>query len=270
MTLQIAISPCPNDTFIFEHLYLHPQLGEHTLNFEFEDIETLNFKAQHQEADIVKISYAQYFDIADHYQLLESGSALGFGVGPLLVTRTPEANIPLQDLKVAIPGIHTTAHFLLRFAFPEIMHKMAMPFHQIEEAVLNGSCDAGLLIHENRFTYAQKGLHLIKDLGQYWEEKTHLPIPLGGIAIKRSLPVELKIQVESAIQNSIEKAHLRSEPITPFIASHAQEMDHEVMKQHIQLYVNEYSLQIGEIGKAGIFAMQKILAPHFKQSIFIH
>lgn len=270
MTLRVAISPCPNDTFIFEHLYLHPQLGEHTLNFEFEDIETLNFKAQHQKADIVKMSYAQYFDIADHYQLLESGSALGFGVGPLLVTRFHEENIPLEDLKVAIPGMHTTAHFLLRFTFPEIIDKMVMPFHQIEEAVLNGSCDAGLLIHENRFTYAQKGLHLIMDLGQYWEEKTHLPIPLGGIAIRRSLPDELKIQVESAIRNSIKKAQLRSEPITPFIASHAQEMDHEVMKKHIQLYVNDYSLQIGEIGKAGILAMQKILAPQFKQSIFIH
>lgn len=263
MKPTLAISPCPNDTFIFEHL-----VASNQYEVMFEDIETLNNLASSGLPDIIKLSYAHYFSVADQYQLLRCGGALGRGVGPLLVCLPEQRTKNISTLTTAIPGQHTTAHFLLQFAYPGIVKKQIIRFDQIEDAVLNKQVDAGLLIHENRFTYAVKGLCLIQDLGAYWEQQTGLPIPLGGIAVKRTMPELQKKQIESALRQSIEKAFERKEPITEFIQQHAQAMEEDVMLKHIRLYVNEYSMDINQDGMEAVLRMQNILFPNLQVPLF--
>lgn len=259
----LAISPCPNDTFIFEHL-----IATNQYKIMFEDIETLNTLASEGLPDIVKLSYAHFFSVANQYQLLRCGGALGRGVGPLLVCLPEQLTKSPSTLKTAIPGQHTTAHFLLQFAYPDLLNKQIIRFDQIEDAILDKQVDAGLLIHENRFTYADKGLCLIQDLGAYWEQQTGLPIPLGGIAVKRSMPELEKKQIESALRQSIEKAFEREEPITAFIQLHAQAMEKDVMLKHIDLYVNEYSMDIKQDGMEAIRRMQNMLLPDLQVPLF--
>lgn len=263
MKYTLAISPCPNDTFIFEHL-----IASNQYEVSFEDIETLNSLASASQPDIVKISYAHYFSVADQYQLLRCGGALGRGVGPLLICRPEHLSENPSTLKTAIPGEHTTAHFLLQFAYPDILNKQVIRFDAIEDAVIRREADAGLLIHENRFTYADKGLCLIQDLGAYWEQKTGLPIPLGGIALKRSIPASEKKQIASDLRESIQEAYKRHEPITAFIRQHAQAMQEEVMLKHIRLYVNEYSIDVQEDGIEAIQRMKNMLRPDLQIPLF--
>ncbi len=219
--------------------------------------------------DIVKVSYAHYFSILDSYIMLRAGGAMGIGVGPLLISKN---NVTPQDLitgTVAIPGVHTTANLLLSLAFPDIKNKMAIRFENIEQAVLNEDADAGVIIHENRFTYLEKGLKKIADLGEMWEQQTGFPIPLGGIAIRRALPHVLQCNINNLIKQSVETAFLNKPLLSNFIKAKAQEMNEEVMKKHIDLYVNSYSFDVGEVGEQAVNYMGSVLQPGSTHKIFI-
>jgi 1,4-dihydroxy-6-naphthoate synthase len=220
-----------------------------------EDVETLNQKAFKGELDITKLSYHAYAYLTKVYHLLNAGSALGNNCGPLLICKngnTSDLRSPLSHLKIAIPGKYTTANFLLSLAFPDAKNKTEMVFSEIEDAVLNGEADAGLIIHENRFTYQEKGLKKIMDLGEYWEELAKAPIPLGGIVIKRDLPDELKLKVDRVLRRSVEYAFAHPEASRDFVRAHAQEMSEEVMYRHIALYVNDFSVDLGTEGRRAV------------------
>jgi 1,4-dihydroxy-6-naphthoate synthase len=247
--LTLAFSPCPNDTFMFDAM-VHHRIDTEGLQFNLHlaDVEALNHAAMQRTYAITKLSYHAYAYVQAHYTMLPAGSALGFGNGPLLVSARTLNNHELANARVAVAGRYTTSVALLKAAFPQITNLHEVIFSDIERAVLNGEADAGVLIHEGRFTYAQKGLHLIADLGARWEEQTHRPIPLGGIAMLRTLPEELHQKVTRVLQRSIEYAFAHPEAAAAFVRENAQEMDENVMKQHIALYVNQFSLNLGEQG----------------------
>lgn len=254
--LSLGFSPCPNDTFIFYAL-IHHKIDTEGLEFDvfFDDVETLNKKALQGELDITKLSFHAFAHVSDKYVLLDAGSALGFGVGPLLISKTaytPEEVKSKPSLSVGIPGTYTTANFLLTIAFPELQNKKELVFSAIEESLLNQELDLGVIIHENRFTYAQKGLHKILDLGDYWEQQTGMPIPLGGIMIKRNIDLETQLTVNRLIRKSVEYAFEHPEASSDFVRQHAQELNASVRKQHIDLYVNQYSIDLGDLGKKAI------------------
>lgn len=256
MKLTLGFSPCPNDTFIFDAL-VNKKIDTDGLEFEavLADVETLNQWALEGKLDVTKLSFPAFFRSTEHYLLLDAGSALGKGVGPLFISRGEKAAGLLSDHKapsIALPGLNTTADLLFSFAYPEALNKKYMVFSSIEDEVLNGQADGGVIIHENRFTYAQKGLFKIKDLGEYWEEKTGLPIPLGGIAVNQSLKRDTALKTELLIRRSLEYA-FRNYPLIPdYVKQNAQEMSEEVMRQHISLYVNDYSISLGETGHLAI------------------
>ncbi len=257
MKLKIAISPCPNDTYIFEKIATKQiNLNGYDFEFNYLDIQELNTMAQNGDADIIKISFAQYFSLKNKYTLLPTGGAMGYGVGPILVKKS-NSFIDLQKDMVAIPGINTTANFLLQFLYPNIKNKTSILFSDIEKNILSNKVQAGLLIHEGRFTYKDKGLELIADLGSLWEQKTKLPIPLGCIIVKKELGTQVIKDITNLIQNSIPDFE-DTIKITPFIQLHAQEMKEEVMLQHIQLYVNNFSKNMGEEGKEVVALMEDI------------
>jgi 1,4-dihydroxy-6-naphthoate synthase len=252
--MKIGFSPCPNDTFIFDALInknLEPALKAEAY---LADVDELNKHALAGNLDVSKLSFGVLAAVSEQYQVLDAGSALGFGCGPLLIAREAiEAKADqINPLKIAIPGKSTTANLLLSMAFPDATNKEVYVFSDIEEAVLSGKVDAGLIIHENRFTYQEKGLHNIIDLGAYWEERTGLPIPLGCIAVKRSLPEDEKRAIGAAIRKSVETAFAHPDGTMKYVAAHAQEMQVDVMKQHIALYVNAFSISLGEKGRAAI------------------
>jgi 1,4-dihydroxy-6-naphthoate synthase len=255
LKLTLGFSPCPNDTFIFDAL-VNNKIDTEGLSFEtvLEDVETLNQWALEGRLDITKLSFPAFFQVADNYVLLNSGSALGNGVGPLLLTKSaePVSRDEIIQSAIAIPGIHTTANLLLSFAFPEAKIKAPMLFSNIEDAVLSGQTDLGVIIHENRFTYQQKGLHKVIDLGEYWEEKMKVPIPLGGIAIKRNIDRLISLNVDKLIRQSLEYAFQNYPGITEYVKCHSQTMSEEVMRRHIELYVNNFSINLGEEGKKAI------------------
>ena len=258
MNLTIGFSPCPNDCFIFDAL-VHQKIDTLGLNFVpvMLDVEALNKNAFQQQLDITKLSYFAFFHVLDQYALLRSGSALGFNCGPLLISKKEISSEELRQkkLKIAIPGKYPTANFLLSIAFPSAQQKTEMLFSEIEQAVIDGQVDAGLIIHENRFTYQQKGLIKIMDLGEYWESMIQSPIPLGCIAIKRKFDHKLIAAIEKLIRNSVEYAFQHPEASGEFVKMHAQEMQNEVIQQHIGLYVNEFSLDLGKIGTAAVELM---------------
>ncbi|MNK13690.1 1,4-dihydroxy-6-naphtoate synthase [compost metagenome] len=269
MKLTLGFSPCPNDTFIFDAL-IHHKIDTKGLDFEveYQDVETLNLKAFQGDLDITKLSYHAFAYAVEDYELLDAGSALGFGVGPMLIAKDPKLAKLLQQkleraeslegfdqLKVGYPGKYTTANFLLSLAFPELKNKVELVFSDIEGALLDGSIDLGLIIHENRFTYAEKGLYKVVDLGEYWEKTTKFPIPLGGIVVKRSLPQEVKDTLNTILKESVEFAFANPKSGLEFIRAHAQEMSEEVMYKHIELYVNKYSVELGLEGRDAITKM---------------
>ncbi|TCC94002.1 1,4-dihydroxy-6-naphthoate synthase [Pedobacter frigiditerrae] len=260
MKLTLGFSPCPNDTFIFDAL-IHNKIDTEGLSFDvsFDDVETLNQKAMRGELDITKLSFHAFAYVVEEYVLLNSGSALGFGVGPLLICKKENINkiksqlsTPNAQLKVGIPGKYTTANFLLGVAYPQLNDKKEMVFSEIEDALLNDEIDLGLIIHENRFTYQDKGLHKVIDLGSYWEELTGCAIPLGGIVINRNLDLEIQQKVNRLVRKSVQFAFSNPKSALDFIKEHAQEMDEAVMYKHIELYVNKYSVDLGEEGKKAI------------------
>ena len=257
MKLSLGFSPCPNDTYIFESLLFEEILPEIKFDYKMEDVQTLNNWAMNGELDITKLSFAAWLQVSDEYQMLDAGAALGHGCGPLIIAKAKKNLKELEGRKIAIPGKHTTANFLLNFALPFKFEAVEMSFDEIEQAVQNESVDAGLIIHENRFTYADKGLVKLIDLGEYWEEETKCPIPLGGIAIKRSFDDELKSTISDAIAKSVHLANAKT-GLSEFIKCNAQEMKVDVMRKHIDLYVNDHSISLGKSGEKAILSMAQI------------
>jgi 1,4-dihydroxy-6-naphthoate synthase len=259
MVYTLGFSPCPNDTFIFDAL-VNNKIDRNGLKFDvrLEDVETLNERALNNQLDFTKISYGVLPLILKNYKVLNSGSALGTGVGPLLISNKPTTFTEVDDCTIAIPGENTTAHMLFTQAFPGARNKVFKRYDEIESFVLqSGDKALGVIIHENRFTYFQRGLYKIVDLGNFWEEKTGYPIPLGGIVGKRSIDLEIIMQVDALIKKSIEYSFKNYPLITEYVKMHSQEMEPEIMKKHIDLYVNEYSI---ELGRAGKDAIQKVLS----------
>ncbi|HEY1025800.1 MAG TPA: 1,4-dihydroxy-6-naphthoate synthase [Sphingobacteriaceae bacterium] len=284
MKLTLGFSPCPNDTFIFDAL-IHHKIDTEGLEFDvfFDDVETLNQKALEGVLDITKLSYHAFAYVLDKYVLLDSGSALGFGVGPLLISKKQLSDLRPQtsalrpqtsDLIVGIPGKYTTANFLLGIAFPELQNKSEMVFSDIEQALLDETIDLGLIIHENRFTYQDKGLKKVMDLGDFWEKETGSAIPLGGIMVKRTLPPDVQLKVNRLIRRSVEFAFAHPKSGIEFIRAHAQEMSEEVMYKHIDLYVNKYSIELGIEGRKAVQSLfdkarEAGTIPDFQQNIFL-
>jgi len=266
MDLTIGFSPCPNDTFIFDALVNHKIDTEGiSLTIVLEDVETLNHWAFDGKLDITKLSFPSFFQNTDKYVLLNSGSALGKGVGPILISKKgfePE-NDNIKDCLIALPGQLTTANLLFSFAFPDASNKIYMRFDTIEDAVLSSRADAGVIIHENRFTYEQKGLKKIIDLGDYWEMKTQQPIPLGGIAVKKSLGNPVIRKINELVKSSLQYAFHNYPELPVFVTRHAQEMDEQVMRKHIDLYVNDFSHDIGKQGKQAIETLHAVYLKEF-------
>ena len=255
MQFNIGFSPCPNDTFIFDAL-VNNKIDTEGIEFipVMEDVETLNTNAIKSKYDISKISYGVYPAVKNEYVIFNSGSALGKGVGPLLIANDHQDISSVEDNIIAIPGINTTAHFLFSTAYPNAKKKIFLGYHEIESFVLEGK-GLGVIIHENRFTYHTKGLVNVIDLGDFWEKNTQSPIPLGGVVIKRNIEKSIQQQVDRLIKKSIEYSFANYPQLDDYIKTNAQEMSEDVMLKHIDLYVNDYTLSLGENGKAAIRKM---------------
>jgi 1,4-dihydroxy-6-naphthoate synthase len=255
MKLSLGFSPCPNDCFMFDAI-VNRRVDLEDLEFavHLADIEALNDAALAGQAQVTKLSYHAYAHCTSRYVLLDAGSALGRNCGPLLISKqvvSPDI-VASGTLRIAIPGKYTTANLLLGLAFPKAQDTTEVMFSDIEAALLNEQYDAGLIIHENRFTYEAKGLKKIIDLGEFWENETGAPIPLGGIVISRLLPDDVKRRVNRVLRRSVEYAFAHREASLPFVRSHAQEMSEDVMYRHIDLYVNEYSVDLGNEGRRSV------------------
>lgn len=273
MKFTVGFSPCPNDTFIFDAL-INKKIDTEGIQFDpvLEDVQTLNRWAIEEKLDISKISYGVLPLVLQNYIVLQSGGALGKGVGPLLIT-TPKLSshelIDIEDYTIAIPGENTTAHLLFSSAFPHAKNKVFKVFNEIENFLLTAPADktAGVIIHENRFTYQKRGLVKLMDLGEYWENKTGYPIPLGGIVVKRSIAGTIQRKIDKLIRKSLEYA-FQNYPLLPaFVMQHSQEMEEDVMRQHINLYVNNYSLDLGEDGKRAVLKFIEIYEQNNNVSI---
>jgi 1,4-dihydroxy-6-naphthoate synthase len=255
MKLTLGFSPCPNDCFMFDAI-VHRRIDLEDLEFEarLADVEALNKDAFAGAADVTKLSFHAYAYCVSNYVLLDAGSALGRNCGPLLISKRPVSadEVAAGHLRIAIPGKYTTANFLMGLAFPAAQDKTELLFSAIEPAVACGHYDAGLIIHENRFTYEQRGLKKIIDLGEFWERQTGAPIPLGGIVIRRSLPDEVKHSMNRVLRRSVEYAFAHPQASLPFVREHAQEMSEDVMYRHIDLYVNDYSVDLGPEGRRAV------------------
>jgi len=268
MKLTLGFSPCPNDTFIFDAL-VNKAIDTEGLEFDvvMEDVQTLNERAIAGNIDITKISYGSVPLATANYLLLHSGGALGMGVGPLLISTLPVPEAAIKQCTIAIPGKHTTAHVLFSLAYPEATNKVFLRYDEIEDFTLSntGTLDnvagirLGVIIHENRFTYQDKGLVKQTDLGWFWEHETGFPVPLGGIVAHRRLPVDVIRKVDRLIRTSLEHARAKKGELSDFIKNNAQEMSADVMRQHINLYVNDYSLDLGVQGRR---AVQKFIEVH--------
>ena len=283
MKCSLGFSPCPNDTFIFDALVNRKiDSGELAFDVVLEDVQTLNEWAIAGKLDITKLSYGVLPLVLEQYILLNSGSALGRGVGPLLITNKEPAApagrqgmMNVEDNVIAIPGEHTTAHLLFSLAYPNATKKVFLRYDKIEEFVLSGQ-GLGVIIHENRFTYQDKGLHKITDLGDYWEKHTGHSIPLGGIVIKRSLPVTIQQTVDRLIRESIEYAYRHHhEELNDYVKKHSQEMSEAVMRQHINLYVNQHSINLGEEGRTAVNKLLEVYkqdhpATSLRNDVFLH
>ncbi len=260
---EIGFSPCPNDTFIFDALVNHKiDTKGYTFKVHLQDVQTLNEWAIAGKLPFSKISYGVWPLVKNNYALLNSGGALGKGVGPLLVYKEDasrhDGKPDADTMRVAIPGVNTTAHLLFSLAFPNVTNKAFLVFNEIENAVLHGDVDAGVIIHENRFTYADKGLNKWMDLGTYFEETFNAPIPLGGIIARNDINVNEIAIVDDLIKQSVQYAFANSYDILPdYIKHHSQEMSEQVMRQHIDLYVNDFTIDMGETGRKAIAQLEK-------------
>ena len=273
--LSLGFSPCPNDTFVFDAL-LHGKIDTEGLTFDpvMEDVEALNRRAVLGELDVTKLSYAAFAHLTDRYALLDAGSALGNNCGPLLIARKPMNVDEINAAHIAIPGKMTTANFLLSLAYPNAQNKREVLFSDIEDAVLRGETEAGLIIHENRFTYAQKGLVKILDLGEFWEMTTGLPIPLGAIVVRKDFPIEMQQRMNRVLRRSVEYAFAHPADVMPFVRQHAQEMEEAVMRAHIELYVTHHTVDLGKDGREAVrqmfqIAREKGLLANYRNDFFV-
>jgi 1,4-dihydroxy-6-naphthoate synthase len=259
MRLTLGFSPCPNDTFIFDAM-VHGRIDTEGLEFDYflTDVEELNRKALSADVDVTKISYNAFAYVAKNYLILDAGSALGHRNGPLLISKNRIGISELPGLKIAIPGKYTTANLLFSIAWPEVVNKTEYLFSDIEDALLKDEIDAGLIIHETRFTYYRRGLHKLADMGEYWETLTGLPIPLGAIVIKRSIPDDIALKVNRIVRRSLEYAYRDSFASYDFVSGNAREMDSTIMNNHIKLFVNEYTLNLGKKGREAIVELFRI------------
>jgi 1,4-dihydroxy-6-naphthoate synthase len=276
MKLSLGFSPCPNDTFIFDAM-VHGKIDTEGLEFEvyMEDVEKLNQWAMEGKLDITKLSYHAFAYLTEKYSLLHAGSALGNNCGPLLIAKKEMSREEVNQARIAIPGKYTTANFLLSLAYAEAKDKTEVLFSEIEAKVLDGTFDAGLIIHENRFTYQEKGLIKIIDCGEYWEGSTGHPIPLGGIVAKNDLSDEVRSKIDRIMRCSVQYAFDHPDAANDYVKCHAQEMDESVRKQHINLYVNAYTLDLGEKGRAAVQtlfdeARRKHIIDSFNSNFFIN
>ncbi len=255
MQLSLAYSPCPNDTFLFYHL-VHSNLSSNfQVKEELHDVEHLNQKAVHGFYDVTKLSFFAFFHVLENYILLNSGSALGRGCGPILVKKQGKKLSNANNKKILVPGLWTTANLLLNLYLQSNFEPIPVRYDLIINKLLNEEYELGVIIHEERFTYQKKGLEKIQDLGEFWEEKTSLPIPLGAIAIKRNLPDEIKAEFEIALYKSLEMAYANPKIPHDYIIKHSQEKDFQVVQNHIDLYVNHYTREIGEDGKQAVIRL---------------
>jgi len=256
MKLTLGFSPCPNDTFIFDAM-INGHIDTKGLSFDYvmEDVETLNKWAEIGRLDITKLSYNTFLHVVNQYALLHSGSALGKGVGPMLIAKTPLDLANIKDFRIAIPGFNTTANLLLSLAFPQAKNKTEVIFSEIENSVLMGDFDAGLIIHESRFTYAQKGLTKLIDLGDWWENTVNAAIPLGGIVVRRNFNKEFCATIDNVIKESLQYSWKNYPTLSTFVKENAQEMEEDVMRKHIDLYVNDFTTDLGEEGRKAIITL---------------
>lgn len=275
MKLTLGFSPCPNDTFIFDAM-VHGRIDTEGLEFDYflADVEELNRKSFAGEVDITKMSFHAYAYAAERYLILDSGSALGYHNGPLLISKHRIKEKELSSKRIAIPGKYTTANLLFSIAYPDAVNKTEYLFSDIERVLLEEEADAGLIIHETRFTYHKKGLHKIADMGEFWENLTGHPIPLGTIVVKRDIPEDVQMKVNRIVRRSIDYAYRDASASYSFVASNAREMDSTVMNKHIKLFVNEFSLALGRKGKDAIIelfslAQEKKVIPVLPERIFL-
>jgi 1,4-dihydroxy-6-naphthoate synthase len=252
-SLQLGLSPCPNDTYIFFGL-IHNKIDLKGFKITpvFKDVEQLNAMAFQGIPEICKMSFHTFAKLSESYQLLNSGSAFGIGQGPLLISKRKIYYDEIPSVKIAVPGLNTSAMMLLQLEFGNISSIEEYLFSDIEEVVLSGQCDAGLIIHESRFTYQSKGLQKVIDFGELWFKQYNLPIPLGGIAVKRDMDESIKLAINGMVFQSILFANSNLNQVIPFVKQYASEMDEAVMKQHISTYVNKYTLQLEEQGKMAL------------------
>ncbi len=275
MRLTLGFSPCPNDTFIFDAM-VHGRIDNEGLDFSYHlaDVEELNREAFTGEPDITKMSCFAYGFAAGNYLILDAGSALGYKNGPLLISRRNIDLNKMADARIAIPGKHTTANMLFSIAWPDARNKKEYVFSEIEDVLLNDEADAGLIIHETRFSYFRRGLIKLADMGDFWERQTGLPIPLGIIAVNRKVPQGIALKVNRIIRRSLEYAFNNSMPAFDFVRDNAQDMDISAMNNHIKLYVNKFTLDLGVEGKRAIselyrIAGEKKLIPGIPDRIFL-
>jgi len=275
MKLTLGFSPCPNDTFLFDAL-VHGKIDTEGLEFSvvLDDVEALNQRAFAGDLDITKLSYHAYAYALRDYVLLDAGSALGRNCGPLLIGRKSLSKAEVEAGTIAIPGKYTTANFLLSLAYPKATKKEAVLFSEIENLVASGEKTTGLIIHESRFTYAKKGLVKIQDLGEFWENETGLPIPLGGIVIRRGIDLATQQKVNRVLARSVRYAREFPEQALDYVRPHAQEMDEKVMMQHINLYVNDFTEDLGSAGREAVqrmfeLAMERGVIEEFQGGLFM-
>ncbi len=253
MKITIGFSTCPNDTFIFDAL-IHSKIDNYGLEFIpfLADVEELNTKALNGDLDVTKLSYHAYGHVTKNYMILDAGSALGHGNGPLVISKRELLPSEIDLARIAIPGDFTTANFLMGLAYPKAKNKKSYLFSDIESLVLDDEADVGVIIHENRFTYKERGLKLIEDLGLFWERKTQLPIPLGGIVVNRRVPVDIQLLIQKAIHHSLKFAFTNPESSLDYIKAHAQDMREDILHQHVKTFVNDFSLSLGVEGQKAI------------------
>jgi len=258
LKLTVACSPCPNDTFMFHDLAVgNLTLPGRRIEVQLHDIETLNRMALTGAFDITKVSFHTCLLVQQRYRLLDVGAALGFGCGPVLVAKEPTGPDRIAGAKVAVPGKLTTAHLLLELWEPQIKDKIFVAYDRIMDTIASGQADAGVIIHEGRFVYEQAGFHLVADLGRWWQDQTQLPIPLGGIVARKALGSETIEQFEALLKQAISNSIANPGPTRQYVLEHAREMDRDVLDEHIKAFVNDYSLDLGDEGRAAIAEMER-------------
>lgn len=265
MEITLGFSSCPNDTYTFDAL-IHKKIDTKGIDFKVvvADVQELNRRAFIGDLQMTKLSYFAYAQVYKNYQILDAGSALGFANGPLFICKKGnEQNINSLS-RILVPGKETTANLLFSMAYPEYTNKQECLFSEIESKIMNGEADAGVIIHENRFTYAERGFAKLRDLGSFWEEKTHTPIPLGAITIRRDVPEDLKLTINQLLRESIEYANAHPQESNSFIHEYAQAIEDDVLKKHIALFVNDFSLSLGE---QGMHAIETLYENAYKQGI---